>query len=54
MCKEKCNIYQSSRYDVIKWIFGTKNKGKLICNSPIDIIYGNLDSEKVDQDGFFY
>ena len=28
-----------------------KNKGKLICNSPNDIISGNFDSEKVDQDG---
>jgi hypothetical protein len=45
---------QSSRYDVIRWIFGTKNKGKLICNSPNDIISGNFDSEKVDQDGIFY
>jgi hypothetical protein len=31
-----------------------KNKGKLICNSPNDIISGNFDSEKVDQDGIFY
>jgi hypothetical protein len=30
-----------------------KNKGKLICNSPNDIISGNFDSEKVDQDGIF-
>jgi hypothetical protein len=30
------------------------NKGKLICNSPNDIISGNFDSEKVDQDGIFY
>jgi hypothetical protein len=43
-----------SGYDVIRWIFGTKNKGKLICNSPNDIISGNSDSEKVDQDGIFY
>jgi hypothetical protein len=43
-----------SRYDVIRWIFGTKNKGKLICNSPNDIISANFDSEKVDQDGIFY
>jgi hypothetical protein len=45
---------QSSRYDVIRWIFGTKNKGKLICNSPNDIISGNFDSEKVYQDEVFY
>ena len=45
---------QSSRYHVIRWIFGTKNKGKLICNSSNDIISGNFDSEKVDQDGIFY
>jgi hypothetical protein len=45
---------QNSRYDVIRWIFGTKNKGKLICNSPNDIISANFDSEKVDQDGIFY
>jgi hypothetical protein len=25
-----------------------KNKGKLICNSPNDIISGNFDSEKRD------
>jgi hypothetical protein len=31
-----------------------KNKGKLICNSPNDIISANFDSEKVDQDGIFY
>jgi hypothetical protein len=31
-----------------------KNKGKLICNSPHDVISGNFDSEKVDQDGSFY
>jgi hypothetical protein len=31
-----------------------KNKGKLICNSPNDIISGNFDSEKVDQDGIYY
>ena len=31
-----------------------KNKGKLIYNSPNDIISGNFDSEKVDQDGIFY
>jgi hypothetical protein len=30
-----------------------KNKGKLICNSPNDIISVNFDSEKVDQDGIF-
>jgi hypothetical protein len=47
---------QVSGYDVIviRWIFGTKNKGKLICNSPNHIISGNFDSEKVDQDGIFY
>jgi hypothetical protein len=45
---------QSSRYEDIRLIFGTKNKGKLICNSPNDIISGNFDSEKVDQDGIFY
>jgi hypothetical protein len=45
---------QSSRYDVIRWIFGTKNKGELFRNSPNDIISGNFDSEKVDQDGIFY
>jgi hypothetical protein len=43
-----------SGYDVIRWIFGTKNKGKLICNSPNDIISGKFDSEKVDQDGISY
>jgi hypothetical protein len=43
-----------SGYDVIRLIFGTKNKGKLISNSPNDIISGNFDSEKVDQDGIFY
>jgi hypothetical protein len=31
-----------------------KTKGKLICNSPNDIISGNFDSEKVDQDEIFY
>jgi hypothetical protein len=31
-----------------------KNKGKLICNSPNDIISANFGSEKVDQDGIFY
>jgi hypothetical protein len=31
-----------------------KNKGKLICNSPNDIISGNFDSEKFYQDGIFY
>jgi hypothetical protein len=31
-----------------------KNKGKLICNSPNDIISRNFDSEKVGQDGIFY
>jgi hypothetical protein len=43
-----------SGYDVIRWIenffpfvFCTKN-------SSIDIITGNFDSEKVDQDDFFY
>jgi hypothetical protein len=25
-----------------------------MCNSPNDIISGNFDSEKVDQDGIFY
>jgi hypothetical protein len=45
---------QSSRYDVIRWIFYTNNKGKIICNSPNDIISGNFDNEKVDQDGIFY
>ena len=39
-----------SGYDVIWRIFGTKNEGKLICNSPNDMISGNFDSEKVDQD----
>ena len=34
--------------------FVQKNKGKLIWNSPNDIISGNFDSEKVDQDGIFY
>ena len=33
---------------------GTKKKGKLICNSPKDIISGNFDSEKVGQEGFYY
>jgi hypothetical protein len=47
--------YKVSKFDVIWWIFGTKTeKGKLICNSPNDIISGNFDSEKVDQDGIFY
>jgi hypothetical protein len=32
---------------------GTKKKGKLICNSPNDIISGNFDSEKVGQEGIF-
>jgi hypothetical protein len=45
---------QVSGYDVIRWTFGTKNKGKLICNSPNDILSGNFDSEKVDQNGIFY
>jgi hypothetical protein len=31
-----------------------KNKGKLICNSPNEIISGNFDSEKVDQGIFYY
>jgi hypothetical protein len=31
-----------------------KNKGKVICNSPNDIISPKFDSEKVDQDGIFY
>ena len=31
-----------------------KNKGKLICDSPNDIISVNFDGEKVDQDGIFY
>ena len=51
---------QSSRYDVQKTKVqktvqkdGTKNKGKLICNSSNDIISANFDSEKVDQDGIF-
>jgi hypothetical protein len=39
-----------SGYDVIRWIF---NEGKLICNSPNDIISENIDSEKVDKDGDF-
>jgi hypothetical protein len=43
-----------SGYDVIEWIFGTKNKWKLICHSPNDIISANYDGEKVDQDGIFY
>jgi hypothetical protein len=30
-----------------------KNRGKLICNSPNDIISRNFDSEKVDQIGIF-
>ena len=29
-------------------------KGKRIYNSPNDIISGNFDSEKVDQDEIFY
>jgi hypothetical protein len=33
--------------------FGTKNKGKLICNSPNEIIYGNFDSEKLIKMEFF-
>jgi hypothetical protein len=32
----------------------TNFKEKLICNSPNDIISGNFNSEKVDQDGIFY
>jgi hypothetical protein len=35
-------------------ILGTKNKGKLIRNSPDDIISANFGSEKVDQNGIFY
>ena len=31
-----------------------KNKGKLIRNSPNDIMSANFGSEKVDQDGIFY
>jgi hypothetical protein len=31
-----------------------KNKGKIICISSNDIISGNSDSEKVDQDWIFY
>ena len=31
-----------------------KNKGKLICNSPNNIITGNFDGKKVDHDGIFY
>ena len=42
---------QVSGFEVIWWIVGTKNKGKLVCNLPNDIISGNFDSEKVDQDG---
>ncbi len=34
-----------SGYDVIRWIFGATNKGKLICNSPDDIISRNFDSK---------
>ncbi len=35
---------------------GQNNKEKLICNSPIhnEIISGNFESEKVDQDEVFY
>ena len=39
-----------SGYDVIRWIFGATNKGKLICNSLNDIISVNYDSKEVDQD----
>jgi hypothetical protein len=38
---------------VIRWILVQKNKGKLICDSPNDIISVNFDGEKVDQDGIF-
>jgi hypothetical protein len=34
--------------------FVQKNKGKLIFNSPNDIISGIFDSEKVDKDEIFY
>jgi hypothetical protein len=34
--------------------FWYKEQRKLICNSPNDIISGNFDGEKVDQDGIFY
>ena len=44
-----------SGYDAIGRIFGAKTKlGKLICNSSSDIMSGNFDSEKVDQDEVFY
>jgi hypothetical protein len=43
-----------SSYDVNRWIFGTKNKGKKNFNSPNDIISAHFDIEKVDQDGIFY
>jgi hypothetical protein len=33
--------------------FLVRNKGKLICNSLNDVISGNFDSEKVDQDEIF-
>jgi hypothetical protein len=44
---------KTHRDHVIRCIFGTKNKGKLICNSPNDFISGKSDSEKVDQDYIF-
>jgi hypothetical protein len=34
-------------------VFLVQKTGELICNSPNDIISGNSDSEKVDQDGIF-
>jgi hypothetical protein len=59
LCSEKSHLdqlfhCQSSRYDVIKGIFGPKNKGcKLICNSPNDIISGKLTVKKLMKVGFF-
>jgi hypothetical protein len=41
-----------SGHDVMRWIFGTNNKGKLISSN--DITSGNFDSEKVDQAEVFY
>jgi hypothetical protein len=46
---------QSSRYGVIRWIFGTKNKGKLICNIDLMTSYAQtLTVKKLIKMGFFY
>jgi hypothetical protein len=38
----------------VNFWYKKQSQGKLICNSPNDIISANVDSEKVDQDGIFY